>query len=1110
MRPAVKVLWFIFVLFGLNFVLPELKSQTTVLDNLVVIEAENCVDESGLPVMGPKGTTSKSVFLVSNPSASGTGFISSYPSPFRVYSPLPAPVIAQTEAEIPVSGEWYMHVRYYVTPANIRKLLSSPKPPGHFKYFGPFKVIIGNHQFVCGENQQPGEEFRWDTFKINLPAGKIPVKFVMEQLSGPDCIVLTQSPDCKFQPTDYQGPLWFRFKVLKGPEIPFYILCRIHFNSYESKKPLDAGWLFKNEIATSSEQATQLMQNNLESLTIDQWSPWVKTVNPKRAFCFMHVMVMPSNPKGFPETRRAGFNNIVIEFQAATRPDENFLIHQATESSGNVRGIYVLLPHKPGLAGMKKWTKGFSEWADERLSYIKQVVKKEKKPGKIQVFTDARATVERDIDAIIESCKLAGFNGFDLAQTIIDETSLWQKIQNAGFTWTVAHHLMLINTDWKEISNMAAGTKDVQGIINRYVYEKVKERILKLLGSRPQTKREMIDLAILADEPNPQPHFLMINFIPALRACFHQYLQNQGLTPEFFGKKNWEEVDAIGIATRQSPTIENILKQFGIEIDWVQNQTNTQQDEEIAQISPVSGDGTGQKQEKKENLQRVRIPVRQNLLDATPDEKRLYYWTQKFRSYYTRQIYSQGTRVIKELSDNSWLKKNIKISPNFQAAPMMETRMWDGALNLFEWARTNTTNFLLCEDWINDPYRVGFGFSLLSASARKNNQQLGYLIVVDRNFRRRYLTGLAMGVKLFIDYFYGPLATKGPAWASSPEYAGDWCEMLQFTANCENDIVSSQLRKADTAILIANSSEINSVFYSATNFETELVGRAFGARPLFRRAGIYTALVDSQIPVEIVSEEEIIEDNTLSRYKVLYVVDTHVSTAVQQKIKEWVRNGGTLWADYIAIAKNEYDQDTNIMNEVFGLSERGTLPGVKNLPAEKGEKITILNHQALEPVSFTGSLFQPEWKLSTGKPIAVFEDGSPAAVFNKYGKGNAIIIGCSALTFSPYSTQSINNPEFEKVRKLITFAVETAGVKKHCEVNVPGISCFVRDGENQSVLFLINSTGKKQDVQVKLDVPKKLISAFDAKGEKLDFVQQDDKVIFSKTIEEDDGDICVF
>ncbi|MCX7706113.1 MAG: hypothetical protein N2115_07685 [bacterium] len=144
------------------------------LDNIIVIEAENCADEAGLPVTGPKGTTSTKVFFVSNPSASGSGFISSYPSPFRVYQNLSQPAIAQTEIDIPISGKWFIHVRYFVTPENIRKLLSSQKPPGHFRYFSPFKISIGNKEFVCGTDQSPGEEFRWETFETNLSAGKIP------------------------------------------------------------------------------------------------------------------------------------------------------------------------------------------------------------------------------------------------------------------------------------------------------------------------------------------------------------------------------------------------------------------------------------------------------------------------------------------------------------------------------------------------------------------------------------------------------------------------------------------------------------------------------------------------------------------------------------------------------------------------------------------------------------------------------------------------------------------------------------------------------------------------------------------------------------------------
>lgn len=1098
----------LFVFFFPFFCLPVFSGP---LDNLIIIEAENCIDESGKPVTGSKGSTSDTVFFVGNSSASGSGFISSYPSPFRVYKNLSQPAVAKTEVNIPVSGKWYIHVRYFVTPENIRRLLSSQKPPGHFKYFSTFKVIIGNDQFSCGAEQLPGEEFRWDTFEINLNAGKIPIKFVMENLSGPDCIVLAQTPDYKPQPSDYEGPLWFRFKVSKAPADQFYIFCRLYFNPYEVKGPVNLGWLFKDKLATTSEESIEFQKDGTNFLTINQWSPWIKTVSPKRAYCSMHVMVMPSNTKLFPAARRAGLDNFEITFQAATRPDENFVINQAKELTGPVRGLYILMPHEPGLAGMKKWTKSFSQWAEERLNLVKQTgAKPGEGPKKIQVFTDARATVYKDIETIIESCKLAGFNGFDLAQDIISETDLWKKIKDEGFSWTVAHHLMLINPDYKELEKKIEDGKNIQKTINQYFYELVKQRVEKLWGSRSEIRRKMLDLAILADEPNPQPHFLMINFVPVLKASFHEFLKSNKLTPEFFGKKNWDEVEAIGIVTRASTTIENILRNFGIEIEWVQNKNASQEDEEISQATQIEQDSTGGKQgEKRENLQRIKVPIRASLTNATSAEKRLYYWTQQFRNYFTEQIYGTGTRVVKDLAEKGFFKKDIKISPNFQAAPIMETRMWDGALNLFEWAGNNITNFLLCEDWINDPYRVAFGFSLLNAAARKNNQQLGYLIVVDRNFRRRYLAGLAHGVNLFIDYSYGPTITKGPAWASNPEYTNDWCDMLRWTARCEDDIAETKMRKTDVALLIANSSEICSAFYSATNFETELVGRAFGARPMFRRAGIYTSLLENNIPVEIVSEEEILE-NGLDRYRVLYIVDTHVRESVQKVIRNWVSKGGTLWADYIAIARNEYDEDTSIMNDVFGLSDRGLLPGVKNSPELNGRTIRVVYKDGLEPVEFTGSLFRPDWKISTGKVLAVFEDGSPAIVYNKYGNGQTILVGCSALTFSPYSKQSNSYHEFAKVRRIVSYAAELSGTKKHCDINIPGINCFVRDGNRQTVLFLINTSAKKQDFDVKLEVDGKIIRAFDGKGNEIPFVQNGNRIVFSRSINENDGDICVF
>lgn len=105
------------------------------------------------------------------------------------------------------------------------------------------------------------------------------------------------------------------------------------------------------------------------------------------------------------------------------------------------------------------------------------------------------------------------------------------------------------------------------------------------------------------------------------------------------------------------------------------------------------------------------------------------------------------------------------------------------------------------------------------------------------------------------------------------------------------------------------------------------------------------------------------------------------------------------------------------MDEVFGLSNRGALPDPTKSPGNNAAKINVIGTENLEPVSFTGSLFMPRWILSTGEPLAKFDDGSPAVVYNRYGSGRAIIAGCSSLLFSPYSMQSRINPEFQKKKK---------------------------------------------------------------------------------------------
>src|SRR5262249_22064394 len=136
-------------------------------------------------------------------------------------------------------------------------------------------------------------------------------------------------------------------------------------------------------------------------------------------------------------------------------------------------------------------------------------------------------------------------------------------------------------------------------------------------------------------------------------------------------------------------------------------------------------------------------------------------------------------------------------------------------------------------------------------------------------------------------------------------------EVLRLAARSEEDILVSKNRPADVALLVANTSEVNSRFFKSR----------FGPD----RIALFTALMAAQIPVDVIDEEEVIEDETLNNYRALYVVDPHVDSRAQSKIKEWVHEGGTLWASYAALSRQEYDEPASTFDEVFGLRTRGTV-----------------------------------------------------------------------------------------------------------------------------------------------------------------------------------------
>lgn len=986
--------------------------------------------------------------------------------------------------------------------------------------------------------------------------------------------------------SNIEGPLWLRFKIEEGVNAPFFIHCSCHFATYDSKEPKDAGWLFRKEVFPAWGFAEALMsdwekdidieESNKHLLNSGEWLPWVRTFTGQRFFFTAEVKIFPRQKHLSAEPPKDGLQNIAVRYQAAVKPDSQSVIREGFENTGVIGTARICIPPKGDLESMRRGIRSYSEWADERLEMVKELgFKAGEGPRKIKVITMCNPLkTQKENESYIESCRLLGFSGLNIHQNLIGRQQIWEQLAAKGFTATTAHHLAL--GIGGILPSLPRNGQTMQQTIDRIYYESALARIHHIWDGAPKEERDRIALGILVDEPVAMPWFVTANCEPAVRRSFHEFLETNKLTPQFFGKSSWDKVDMIGYTAAANKEMIEKLRKSGIDLEYVESSKNVaaadliRYERRLTNRHGVSAQESGKKKEpdgmdiaeptatgdmtniidelRRDSLEsdaaeakqrwHIQIPIIKGLRVAGTVEKKQYYWAQRFRSYFTRHCYGQASRAIESLAKQGFLPADIKVTPNFQAAPMMEAQMWDGSLDLFEWAQDNSSNSLMVEDWMNDPYRVSFGLALLNSAARKNGQSLAHLITADGNFRNRYMTSLAMGVQTFQDYLYGPYGVIGPAWASNPDEVRGRAEMLRLTRKAEDDLIVSKLRPSETALLVANSAEINTAYYNTCAVESDQ--SFFRNRPLFRRAGIYAALLDGGFSTEIVSETGIIEDKELDRYKVLYAVDTHVSTAVQEAIRNWVSRGGTLWADYTAFARNEYDEDSKLMNDVFGLAERGPLPApatskgideevlrvTGNTAEEAGmtatstkvvdknatpEKISIISHDKLEAVTFAGSLFRPSWKLSTAKPIGFFTDGSPALISNQFGKGRAILLGCSSIMLSHYSKQSSMNQDFDKVRQVALLGTAFAGVKKACRIDIPRINTYVRDGADQTVLVLINSTGTQQNnIKAVLTVPYKINSAFDGRGRNVVFTQSDEIVKFSVNLDANDGEIIVF
>ncbi|MGD0092970.1 MAG: hypothetical protein ABSE73_23910, partial [Planctomycetota bacterium] len=850
------------------------------------------------------------------------------------------------------------------------------------------------------------------------------------------------------------------------------------------------GWLFRGSICRNEADARKRMQDPKRLIPPAEWTPWIQAMHSTAYTWHTHVSlhVAPG---------AEALLGAQLAFQFASRADESRVFRDGTENLGETGRMSVIMPTSLGTNGwdgLLERTRSFQQWARLRFKLAEDLgFRPGEGPKRIFVgpMADEVSTAE-ELEYLIKTCAWLGCNALETTTSRRD-LGLYAKLADEyGIHGYFTH-------PWAYGLSYGALTRPEAGLGYAETAEKhLLAKGLELFQARAEAMRSSnpwyfghFRFGVLGDEIEDVIGAASINADPMQKGLFAEYLQRHGSKPEFFGLKDWGELRAIDYAppsakvvqaqkrTEQRAQAGQALAQMDTELRIKEDAKDTN-DLVVAELKAAA--------QAEERKAAQKLPVAAE--EARLYEKRLYHWTQKYRSYYYCLFYRQWSAALHHVFPEA------RGAVNLQANLTMGGVMWGGECNLWDLGRLNAFDSLLTEDWNSSSRDVAFGYEMVRAAARKNGQTVASL-VVGHMPGARMIVHLAQGSRYLLLYLYGPIHRIGPVWGEHAPTLKDIGQTLRQAAKCEADILAARNRPCDAAILVANTSEINAA-YGRFNL-------------VWERRGVYWALLNGQVPVEAVGEEEVIEDEALKRYRVLYVIDPHVDSRAQEKIKEWVRSGGVLWSTCAGMARREYDEPSHVMDEVFGLEKRHEVEIGKPLA-----KKTISFNAGGRQFRFE-SLGQQLGSLSTGTALAQFEDGSPAIVHNKFGSGQAFLNGFMLCEAAPAAGPESRAADAEAAatddlrRQLATVASDAGKVRTFLRAGARRqLLSWVHDGPSQSVLFLVNEGAEIKDLRIEVVLPKPANTVLSGRRGPLRHEPVQDGAAVSITLPPNEGEIIVF
>ncbi len=302
---------------------------------------------------------------------------------------------------------------------------------------------------------------------------------------------------------------------------------------------------------------------------------------------------------------------------------------------------------------------------------------------------------------------------------------------------------------------------------------------------------------------------------------------------------------------------------------------------------------------------------------------------------------------------------------------------------------------------------IGYLTSAFRAGTKYNRQPIMMYVMphspgnTPRDFRLSFYTTVAHGTRLMNYFCASPLAVGGTENYVATDDLAMWREIHACTHEAgvfEDYVMDGATRPAKVGLLL---SSVDDIMTGANNAVLALHNN--------ERKAIYYALRHAQVPVDMLSEDDVV-DGLARDYSVIYVTQQWLHSACVGALKRWVEKGGTLVALCGGGFRDEFNRDSAAAAELYGARSQkiGADPQLVSRYLLK-ENVPFLTKQDLplyEPIDAVSwgdgdrvatNVGVVVWKQALdpvdAQVIGRFRDGKPAVVSKPHGKGKAVLFG---------------------------------------------------------------------------------------------------------------------